>query len=155
MHLETVMLVAAIQGYAQALLLWTSPRGRRIANRLFAALLVAMSTAITLHVVGESRFPHLDPVLRNVSSLLILAFGPLLLFYARALAGIPVRLTRLLGVHLLPALVAVVLLVALQSVGGPRAASVLHGVLAGAVGVQALAYLFWITRMLRVRSRRL
>jgi AraC-like DNA-binding protein len=32
---------------------------------------------------------------------------------------------------------------------------VLHGVLAGAVGVQALAYLFWITRMLRVHSRRL
>jgi AraC-like DNA-binding protein len=156
MHLETVLLVAAVQGYAQAVLLWMSPRGRRLANRLFASLLVAVSTSIALHVAGESsRFGHLDPVLRNVSSLLVLTFGPLLLFYTRALAGIPVRRTRRLGVHFLPVLVGAVLLAALPIAAGPRGTSWAHGLLAGAVAVQVLAYLLWIVRLSSVHSRRL
>lgn len=155
MHLETVLLVAAVQGYAEAVLLWISPWGRRVANRLFAALLFAVSTAIVLHVADEwPRFRHLGGLFRDLAALLILTFGPLLLFYARALAGAPVPLARLLSVHLLPALGGGLLLAVVPALAGPRAAAMSHGPLAVLVGLQAAAYLLWITRLLGIHSRR-
>ncbi|MFZ5971880.1 MAG: hypothetical protein ACOYXA_09840 [Bacteroidota bacterium] len=71
--------LGVIQSLFFAIYLFTSPRGHRLANVLFALLILSISVR-----VGKSVFNHflvMDGAFRNVGLAAQLATGPLLWFY--------------------------------------------------------------------------
>lgn len=99
---EVVALAAAIQGGLLSVVIWSHRRGNRTANRLLGALLVLFSLQLVEIVLYWTRALQALPHLWGTSWFFPYLYGPLLLFYARALIkpSQPLRL-RSVG-HLLP-----------------------------------------------------
>ncbi len=94
--------LGVIQSLFFAIYLFTSPRGHRLANVLFALLILSISVR-----VGKSVFNHflvMDGAFRNVGLAAQLATGPLLWFYGLLLLQLKDRVHKKDGLHFLPAL---------------------------------------------------
>lgn len=101
---EVVALFGAVHGLFLSAVLWSQPRGRRLANRLLAALLLLYSVQL-LHIVlfwtGQlESVPWFWGVVWPFPYL----YGPLLWLHVRAVFGQPPRLRPLLLLHAVPAL---------------------------------------------------
>lgn len=101
-----LFLIAAVQGYFIALVLFCRRRGNRLANRLLAALLFLFAFTMTEYVLywtnSIGRFPHMA----HASSHLPYLFGPIVWFYLQTIyEGKDLRSNDLL--HLVPFVLAV------------------------------------------------
>lgn len=100
--MSLTLLIGAIQGLVIAAMLLGTSRNRQ-ANRFLALLIVAVVSMMTPYIIGYAGFYDAYPWLSFAPFGTSLAFGPLLLFYARRLTGHP--LPALWTLHFAPYLV--------------------------------------------------
>jgi AraC-like DNA-binding protein len=164
--LDSVILLGSLQGVGLAAVLARRPKDR-VANRLLAALVGALSLMLLLGVLemrwGLSSHPHLLALTTPLPFL----FGPLLYLYVAALTRPAARFEARWLFHGLPfAAVVLFLLQGFYLKSGPEKLALAHAHLAGhgspALGffevvqtVQATAYLFGSWVALRRYARKI
>ncbi|ADB42110.1 helix-turn-helix domain-containing protein [Spirosoma linguale] len=99
--LDLIVLFGALQGFILSTLLWTTPKGSRLSNRLLATvigLLALMSLAIAIPIYNRWVSYALDflPLINAMP------LGPLLYFYTKSLLDPGFRLGRSERVQLYP-----------------------------------------------------
>ncbi len=104
-----IFLIAAVQGFFIALILFRWRRGERHANRLLALIMLLFSLTMCEYVLFWTgqwlRFPHVS----DISSQFPFLFGPLVWLYLRTIYG-EKNWKRTDWLHLVPFLVAVLIL---------------------------------------------
>jgi AraC-like DNA-binding protein len=110
--LSTINLVGAAHALVQALLLASSKRGNRPANRIMALFLLALALGMAngfVNLLGwYDRWPALSILIGSV----ILTYGPLFYFYIKAMSGKEFRWQPSLLCHFIPFLMGLVFWVA-------------------------------------------
>lgn len=80
-----VFLIAAVQGFFTALVLWQWKRGHRLANRLLALLLFLFAVTLVEYVLYWTRYIHDYPHIANVSVPFSFLYGPIVWLYLRTI----------------------------------------------------------------------
>ncbi len=103
--IEILLLVGAAHSVFLALTLLYIRRGNRVANRLFAGVLVVFALAIFFHTLAAMdlilEFPHLS----KIEPPLVFLFAPLFYLYVQALTKPGFALRRKDSLHFLPFLI--------------------------------------------------
>ncbi len=87
-----VFLIAAVQGFFTAFVLWHWQRGQKQANRLLAALLFLFSITLVEYVLYWTRYLFEYPHMANVSVQFPFLYGPILWLYLRSIyTGKPIK----------------------------------------------------------------
>jgi hypothetical protein len=155
--LSYVNLAGAIHALAQALLLWVVPRGNRRANRIMAAFLLVLATGMSHGVASLAGVYETWPALGLLMGILPLLYGPLFLFYVRAIAEREARWHRADALHALPFVLGLVAYGVSWHSGGPVPDWRVFDSIARAPWqivlvltiLQAVVYVRWIRRLLR------
>lgn len=82
-----VFLIAAVQGYFVALVLFRWRRGQAQANYLLAALICLFALTLTEYVLYWTNYIYRIPVMANISAQFPFLFGPLVYLYLRVTFG--------------------------------------------------------------------
>ncbi len=80
-----VFLIAAVQGFFTALVLWRWRRGRPQANRLLALLLFLFSVTLVEYVLYWTGYLYNFPHIANVSVQFPFLYGPIMWLYLRSI----------------------------------------------------------------------
>lgn len=80
-----VFLIAAVQGFFTAIVLWRWRRGHPLANRLLSALLFLFALTLVEYVLYWTRYIHDYPHIANVSVPFPFLYGPIVWLYLRAI----------------------------------------------------------------------
>lgn len=100
-----INLVGAFHALVQAFLLWCVRRGNRLANRIMAAFLLLLAIGMSHGVASLTGVYQIWPVFAILMASLPLLYGPLFLFYVRAIADCQSCWRSADALHLVPFLV--------------------------------------------------
>src|SRR6476660_7840723 len=100
--LAILNLLGAAQGVLLALALLTAKSGRRTANRLLAALTLAISIAVSGSVLLTSNYVFAFPHLSRLHQPFVFLSAPLLYLYLRELTAREQRLAKRDFLHFIP-----------------------------------------------------
>lgn len=84
-HWTVIFLIAAFQGIFLSIVLFFQPKGRMLANRLLALMVLLFSLTMIEYVAYWSRYLWYLPHLLNISNSFVFLYGVLLLFYVKLL----------------------------------------------------------------------
>ncbi len=155
--IEIVLFAAAGQGVLLSVVLLTSRRGNKSANRLLATLVLLFSVMLFFHSLGEMQGAQLRKDSDEEFSQAIFAlFAPLLYFYSRSLTRPPSNLRLADGIHLLPfGLIIVVFVLSPFSPNHPTVRTVSNALLPWLFLGQMTAYLTVILIQLFLHRKRI
>ena len=117
--IPTILFLGTAQGVLLALVLLTSRRGNRIANRILAITLILFSIDIVLHTFPHSEYPYSHPHHAEIVLILFLLISPLIYLYVKALTESAFRFTPGVWLHFVPFAVCALLFIAFQSEHDP------------------------------------
>ncbi|MES2730889.1 MAG: helix-turn-helix transcriptional regulator [Bacteroidota bacterium] len=102
--LDLLILLGSAQGIILAFLLWHNPKGSRLPNRLLAILMVLLASAcLAVGIPVANQWISL--MLDLFPWIIIMPFGPIILFYTKALLDPSFQIGRKERLHFLPILV--------------------------------------------------
>lgn len=78
-----VFLIAAVQGFFTAMVLWRWKRGQRLANRLLAGLLLLFALTLVEYVLYWTGYIYRYPHIANLSVPFPFLYGPIMWLYLR------------------------------------------------------------------------
>ena len=109
--IATVLFLGAAQGFLLGIVLLTTGRGNRVANRILAATLMLFSVIIVLHTFPHTEHAYSLRYHEEVVTLLFLLISPLIYLYVKALTEPPFRFVQKNLLHFIPFTICAVLLV--------------------------------------------
>ncbi len=104
-----VFLIAAVQGFFMAFVLWRWQRGQRRANRLLALLLFLFALTMTEYVLFWTHYMPSFAQMAEISASFPLLYGPIIWWYLRTIYAAKPMTWRTDGWHLLPFVMGIVL----------------------------------------------
>jgi len=140
--------VAAVHGIVLSIILWTRKKNRQ-ANHVLAVLVFLFSIGMAGPFYISYRFYLHVPALAPFFNALPYTFGPLLFLYIRALTHRRFSLTKIDGLHAIPAVLALLYYSSVYFMP-----SALSYIFTAAGLLQALIYVVLCFRLLRIHARK-
>jgi AraC-like DNA-binding protein len=146
--IQSLLLLGVAQGILLGIVLWTTKRDPKTANRMLGSVILIFSFSILLHALGHGRSSWDLKYHDSILHLGFLVINPLLFFYICALTAQSFQWTRREFLHFIPVVIGFALL-ALNMPFNFMNYQLLTELIGASIGVQAVFYI--ILSYLRLR----